>query len=81
MNKQTMLGGSLLAVALVLMIYDLGDTISDLQNWHGLTTPAVIGVCLKKFANIAIAALGGGLMPSPGAKEPLTVDLSKLGQP
>lgn len=66
-------------------IAGVGDTISDLQNWHGLGTPAVIGALLKQAATLALSALGGTLLPGVGSAsqdhETLTVDLTKAGKP
>lgn len=85
MTKQTALGGGLLLVAVLMWISGIGDTISDLQNWHGLTTPAVIGALLKQGAQLALAAVGGTLMPGVGSASAdhttLTVDLQKVGKP
>lgn len=84
-TKQTAIGSSLILVAVVMWISGVGDTISDLQTWHGLTTPAVIGALLKQAATIALSAIGGTLLPGVGSAaadhETLTVDLKKVGQP
>lgn len=85
MTKQTALGGGLLVVAVLMWISGIGDTIADLQNWHGLTTPAVIGALLKQGAQLALAAVGGTLLPGIGSAatdhDILTVDLQKAGKP
>lgn len=85
MTKQTAIGGTMIAVAFFMWISGAGDTIKDLTDWHGLGTPAVIGALLKQAAQLALAVLGGTLLPGIGSAsadhETLTVDLTKVGHP
>ncbi len=85
MTKQTVVGGTMIVVAVIMWISGVGDTIKDLQDWHGLATPAVIGELLKQAATIALSALGGTLLPGVGSAsvdhDILTVDLQKAGKP
>ncbi len=85
MTKQTAIGGAMIAVAVLMWISGLGDTIKDLTDWHGLGTPAVIGALLKQAATLALSALGGTLLPGVGSAaadhDVLTVDLQKAGKP
>ncbi len=84
MTKQTVVGSSLILVAGVMLLLNISDTIIDLQTWHGLTTPAVVGAIMKQVATVALSALGGTLMPGVGSAsqdtQHLTVDITKVGK-
>ncbi len=83
MNKQTMIGGSLVTVAFFMFVSGIGDQLEHLQNFDGLTIAQSFGTVLKHGSEIALGVLGGTLIKTPGSQveEPLSVNLGKVGQP
>ena len=65
---KTLSGAALLLFALAMMLYNVSDTLSDLRDWHALTTPAIVAAILKQVAAVTMAAVGGTLLPTGGPK-------------
>lgn len=58
-------GWILLGFALLMLLGNLADIISQWQTWQIATTPAFIGAVLKQISSVGLAAAGGKLLPSP----------------
>lgn len=69
MDSKKLAGYGLIALAIASWLTGVGDTIADLRDWHGLGQPAVIGALIKQLGTVAMAAMGGTLLPQPGNKE------------
>jgi hypothetical protein len=65
-TKQTMGGIAVLLGAVALFAYNAADTIADLQNWHALSTPAIVATLLKQAASVVMSAIGGTMLPQLG---------------
>ncbi len=67
--SKTHAGWMLLGFALLMLIGNLADIISQWQSWQIATTPAFIGAVLKQISSVGLAAAGGKLLPAPTDKE------------
>lgn len=62
MKPQTAIGGSLIAVALLMFLSGIGEQLEHLQNFDGLTLIQAAGKVLKHGAEIGLSAVGGTLI-------------------
>lgn len=65
---KTLSGFILVIAALGMWLSGLGDTVKDLQDWHGLATPAIAGILVKQLGTILVSTAGGILIPLPSVK-------------
>jgi hypothetical protein len=61
-SKQNILGAFVLLSTFLAWLAGVGDTIKELNDWHGLAGPAVVGVLLSQFGKLMGAAVGGMLI-------------------
>lgn len=64
--KQAATGWVLIIGALALMLYNVSDAISDLQNWHAASTPQFVATVTKQIAAVLMGAVGGANLPQMG---------------
>lgn len=62
--KQQLVGWGLIVSAVALMLYNVSDTITDLQTWHSVSTPQFVGAVLKQIASVLLGAVGGATLPA-----------------
>jgi hypothetical protein len=64
-KSQNIMGGGLMALALFTFLSGVGDRIKDLEDWHGLQRPAIVGVILKDASGMVLMGLGGLMTQVP----------------
>lgn len=64
MTEQRFAGWSLIVIAGLFWIVNLGDVFTDLKEWHGAASPQFVGAALKQLGPILMAAVGGKLIPT-----------------
>jgi len=63
MTKQRQTGWALLVTSLALVAFNMADSVANLDAWHKATTPEFVAVVLRQSAAVALAALGGKMLP------------------
>lgn len=61
-TKQNIIGILVLAVTFMTWLSGVGDTVKELTDWHGASSPAIVGVLLSQFGKLFGAAIGGMLI-------------------
>jgi hypothetical protein len=56
-------GWALLLSSCALLALNMADAVANLDGWHGATTPEFVAVLLRQSAAVALAALGGKMLP------------------
>lgn len=57
------MGWTLIALSAGTLLLNLSDAVNDLQNWHGLSTPAFVSIVMRQTGTVVLAAFGGKLLP------------------
>lgn len=68
-TKSNIIGTLILLSTLMVWLSGVGDTVKELNDWHGLGTPEIVGVLLSQFGKLFSAAIGGMLIDIRGNQD------------
>lgn len=61
-TKSNIIGALILLSTFMVWLSGVGETVKELSDWHGMTSPAIVGILLSQFGKLFSAALGGMLI-------------------
>lgn len=69
MKQAHLVGWSLFAAAVGVILVQLGNEVTKLPSWHAATSPVFIGSALAHVGTVIGAFLGGKMIPTKGEDE------------
>lgn len=79
-TKLNLIGVLVLAATFMTWLSGVGDTVKELQDWHGAGSPAIVGVLMSQFGKLFSAAIGGLLINIRSSDERDRVTDQKLNE-